>query len=69
MTPTAPSPRGSTAPAFSQRVVWPRAIMATLLLMILSLTVHLVDLSWFGGDPPPAALAQSSVAQGSGVGR
>ncbi len=66
MTPTTPSSLESAEPAFAQRVVWPRAIMAALLLLILTLTVHLVDLSWFGTEPPPATLARSSVAQSGG---
>ena len=43
--------------------VWPRAVMATLLLLITLITLHLVQLSWFDDAtavrPAPAAdLAQ-----------
>lgn len=42
--------------------VWPRAVMATLLLLISLLTVHLVQLSWFddaqASVAPPSALAR-----------
>ena len=30
--------------------VWPRAVMATLLLLITLLTAHLVQLTWFDAD-------------------
>lgn len=43
--------------------VWPRAVMATLLLLITLISLHLVQLTWFGDAaatlPAPAAdLAQ-----------
>lgn len=30
--------------------VWPRAVMATLLLLITLLTAHLVQVTWFDGE-------------------
>ncbi|HEX6645096.1 MAG TPA: hypothetical protein VF037_10470 [Gemmatimonadales bacterium] len=41
--------------------VWPRAVMATLLLLITLLTAHLVQLTWF--DDPVAAAAQHDLAR------
>ena len=38
----------SSAPATLE--VWPRAVMATLLLLITLLTAHLVQLTWFDSD-------------------
>jgi hypothetical protein len=42
--------------------VWPRAVMATLLLLISLLTAHLVQLTWFG-DPEVAAVSPHDLAQ------
>jgi hypothetical protein len=42
--------------------VWPRAVMATLLLLITLLTAHLVQLTWFD-DPAIAAASQHDLAQ------
>jgi hypothetical protein len=42
--------------------VWPRAVMATLLLLISLLTAHLVQLTWFD-EPAVAASAQHDLAQ------
>jgi hypothetical protein len=42
--------------------VWPRAVMATLLLLISLLTAHLVQLTWFD-DPAVAAASQHDLAQ------
>ena len=42
--------------------VWPRAVMATLLLLITLLTAHLVQLTWFD-EPGIAAGAQHDLAQ------
>jgi hypothetical protein len=36
--------------------------MATLLLMILSLTAHLVDITWFDGTNQGAAAAEATLA-------
>ena len=41
--------------------VWPRAVMATLLLLITLLTAHLVQVTWFD-DPAVAAAAQHDLA-------
>jgi hypothetical protein len=38
----------TSAPATLE--VWPRAVMATLLLLITLLTAHLVQLTWFDAD-------------------
>jgi hypothetical protein len=56
-------PMASESPEHSALDVWPRAVMATLLLLITLITLHLVQLSWFGDAtatrPAPAAdLAQ-----------
>ncbi|MBA2626389.1 MAG: hypothetical protein H0U85_00085 [Gemmatimonadales bacterium] len=40
-----------------ERAIWPRAIMATLLAMIASLTIHLVEITWFDGPDSSAAIA------------
>ena len=40
----------SESPAPASLEVWPRAVMATLLLLITLLTVHLVQLTWFDAD-------------------
>lgn len=42
--------------------VWPRAVMATLLLLISLLTAHLVQLTWFG-EPEVAAVSPHDLAQ------
>lgn len=42
--------------------VWPRAVMATLLLLITLLTAHLVQLTWFE-EPAVAATSQHDLAQ------
>lgn len=42
--------------------VWPRAVMATLLLLISLLTAHLVQLTWFD-EPAVAAASQHDLAQ------
>lgn len=42
--------------------VWPRAVMATLLLLISLLTAHLVQLTWFN-DAEAAVTVQSDLAQ------
>ena len=42
--------------------VWPRAVMATLLLLITLLTAHLVQLTWFD-EPAVAATSQHDLAQ------
>ena len=41
--------------------VWPRAVMATLLLLISLLTAHLVQLTWFNAEA--AVTVQSDLAQ------
>lgn len=46
----------------TDRALWPRAVMATLLFSILSLTVHLVDITWFDGADQPAAVAEATLA-------
>ena len=57
-------------PAVSgDRLLWPRAVMATLLLLILSLTVQLVDITWFDGSEHAPALAQAPAAPQSPAGR
>ena len=48
-------PLDSAEPARPERAAWPRAVMATLLVMIASLTIHLVDITWFDGDSADAA--------------
>lgn len=42
--------------------VWPRAVMATLLLLITLLTAHLVQLTWFD-DADAAVSVPSDLAQ------
>lgn len=42
--------------------VWPRAVMATLLLLISLLTAHLVQLTWFG-EPEVTAVSPHDLAQ------
>ncbi len=42
--------------------VWPRAVMATLLLLITLLTAHLVQLTWFD-DAEAAVSVPSDLAQ------
>ena len=42
--------------------VWPRAVMATLLLLISLLTAHLVQLTWFA-DPAAAAVQHDLARQ------
>ena len=42
--------------------VWPRAVMATLLLLITLLTAHLVQVTWFD-DPTAAASSPHDLAQ------
>lgn len=51
------------------RLLWPRAVMATLLLLILSLTVHLVDITWFDGTERAPAFAQAATAPQSSASR
>jgi hypothetical protein len=46
----------------TDRALWPRAVMATLLFMILSLTAHLVDITWFDGVDQSAAVAEATLA-------
>jgi hypothetical protein len=46
----------------TDRAVWPRAVMATLLFSILTLTVHLVDITWFDGTDQPSSVAQATLA-------
>jgi len=43
--------------------VWPRAVMATLLLLITLLTAHLVQLTWFAADVTTAAPAPDLARQ------
>lgn len=45
----------------TDRALWPRAVMATLLFTILSLTVHLVDITWFDGNQG-TAVAEATLA-------
>ena len=42
--------------------VWPRAVMATLLLLITLITAHLVQVTWFD-DPAISSAAQHDLAQ------
>jgi len=46
----------------TDRALWPRAVMATLLFSILTLTVHLVDITWFDGTDQPATVAEATLA-------
>jgi hypothetical protein len=57
--PATGSPHDTTR---TDRALWPRAVMATLLFMILSLTVHLVDITWFDGVDQGAAVAEATLA-------
>jgi hypothetical protein len=50
-------------PTRTDRALWPRAVMATLLFSILSLTVHLVDITWFDGSDQAQSVAQATLAQ------
>ncbi len=49
-TPSAPKPVARMHATRTDRALWPRAVMATLLFSILSLTAHLVDITWFDGS-------------------
>ena len=60
--PSAPQPVARMDTTRTDRALWPRAVMATLLFMILSLTVHLVDITWFDGTDQGAAVAQATLA-------
>lgn len=46
----------------TDRAIWPRAVMATLLFSILTLTVHLVDITWFDGADQPPSVAEATLA-------
>lgn len=48
--------------ARTERALWPRAVMTTLLVMILSLTLHLIDITWSDDIDSSATVAQSTVA-------
>lgn len=43
--------------------VWPRAVMATLLLLITLLTAHLVQVTWFDDAAIAASPSQHDLAQ------
>lgn len=45
------------------RALWPRAVMTTLLVMILSLTVHLIDITWADDVDSSGPVAQSTLAR------
>lgn len=60
--PSAPQPVARMDTTRTDRALWPRAVMATLLFMILSLTVHLVDITWFDGTDQGAAVAEATLA-------
>lgn len=62
MFPSAPQPVARMNTTRTDRALWPRAVMATLLLMILSLTAHLVDITWFDGTNQGAAAAEATLA-------
>lgn len=46
-------------PRHTAHAAWPRAVMATLLVMIATLTVHLVDITWFDGTDSAAIVADA----------
>jgi hypothetical protein len=69
MNANASTPLDRTAGISSDRLLWPRAVMATLLLLILSLTVQLVDITWFDGPEHAPALAQAPAAPQSSASR
>ena len=60
-TPSAPQPVARMHATRADRALWPRAVMATLLFTILSLTVHLVDITWFDGNQG-AVVAEATLA-------
>ena len=60
--PSAPQPVARMNTTRTDHALWPRAVMATLLFMILSLTVHLVDITWFDGVDRSAAVAEATLA-------
>lgn len=62
MTALAPEAAASSVAPRAEHAAWPRAVMATLLLLIATLTVHLVDVTWFRGDASGSAVAQATVA-------
>ena len=64
MTALAPDVAASTAVPRAEHAAWPRAVMATLLLLIAALTLHLVDVTWFRGDAGGSAVAQATVSDG-----
>ena len=64
MTALAPDVTATTAVPRAEHAAWPRAVMATLLLLIAALTFHLVDVTWFRGDAGGSAVAQATVSDG-----
>jgi hypothetical protein len=54
------------APESSERTaldVWPRAVMATLLLLITLISLHLVQLTWFDDAAASVSAASADLAQ------
>jgi hypothetical protein len=64
MTALAPEAAASSVASRAEHAAWPRAVMATLLLLIATITVHLVDVTWFRGDASGSAVAQATVSDG-----
>ena len=69
MNANASTPLDRPAGITCDRLLWPRAVMATLLLLILTLTVQLVDITWFDGPEHVPTVAQAPAAAPSPAAR